>query len=483
MSKSTRPRRLPDILEFFSSLWMLPVLDVIIILGMAAGLSWLLTELRQEAMPIWPWPDHYQAGMTLAVILTPLVFFRFDLYRSYRGESLAMELTRLTAAWLLVVTCLLVVAVASKTSGLFSRVWMATWAVSTLAVFWHSRVFIRLLLARLRRRGWDTRDIVLVGEGRAVERVAHQLEGNRWTGYRIRGYFAHDPERPPTQGKLHCLGPTERLEEYVRRIPARPDQIWIVMSGQEPLDRLRRTIAAAGRTLIDCRLVPSMLEFSLLNYSITQVAGLPVLDLSRSPMSGFNRLIKAAEDRVLAGLILLLTAPLMLLIALGVKLSSPGPVLFRQKRHGWNGEEITVLKFRTMAVHAEEPGQVTQARRNDPRVTRFGAFLRRSSLDELPQFFNVLGGSMSVVGPRPHAVEHNRQYMRLVDGYMLRHKVKPGITGWAQVNGLRGETDTLEKMQRRIEYDLYYIEHWSLWLDIAIVVLTLVRGFISPRAY
>ncbi len=483
MKKSTRPRRLPDLLEFFSSLWMLPLLDVLIVLGVAAGLSLGLTELRQETTALWPWPPRYQAGLMFAAMLTPLVFFRFDLYRSYRGESLAIELTRLTAAWLLVVTCLLVLAVASKTSGLFSRVWMASWIAGTLVVFWLSRVSIRLLLARLRRRGWDTREIVLIGEGRAVERVAHQLEVNRWTGYRIRGYFAHDPERPPTQGRLNCLGAVERLEEYLKRIPRRPDQAWIVMAGNEPPERLRRTVAAVGRTLLDCRLVPSMFEFSLLNYSVTQVAGLPVLDLTRSPMSGLNRLIKAAEDRALALAILLLTAPLMLLIALGVKLSSPGPVLFQQKRHGWNGEEITVLKFRTMGVHAEQPGQVTQARPNDPRVTRLGAFLRRTSLDELPQFFNVLGGSMSVVGPRPHAVEHNRQYMRLVGGYILRHKVKPGITGWAQVNGLRGETDTLEKMQRRVEYDLYYIEHWSLWLDIAIVLLTLVRGFISPKAY
>ncbi|MGH8530093.1 MAG: undecaprenyl-phosphate glucose phosphotransferase [Nevskiales bacterium] len=474
-----RPRRLPDVLAL--SLWLVPVLDMLIVLGAAAALSVALTWWRDAN--IWPWTTHYQAGITFAVVLTPLIFFRFDLYRSYRGEGLAVELTRLTAAWLVVAASLVAVAVASKTSSLFSRVWMVSWVGSTLGLLWASRIVVRLGLAWLRQRGWDTREILLIGDGRAAERVAHQLDVNRWTGYRIRGYFAHDPERPPTLGRLNCLGSVDRLEEYVTRIPRRPDQVWIVMTSDEPPDRLRRSVAAVGRTLIDCRLVPSMLEFSLLNYSVTQVAGLPVLDLSRSPMSGLNRLIKAAEDRALAALIVTLAAPLMLCIALGVKLSSPGPVLFRQKRHGWNGEEITVLKFRTMEVHSELPGQVTQARRADPRVTPLGAFLRRTSLDELPQFFNVLGGTMSVVGPRPHAIEHNRLYKRLVEGYMLRHKVKPGITGWAQVNGLRGETDTLDKMQRRVEYDLYYIEHWSLWLDLAIVVLTLMRGFISPRAY
>ncbi len=480
MSNTTlRPRWLPDVQAVFS-LWLLPVLDLVIVFGMAIGLSWLLTELRDRH--IWPWGTHYQAGVAFALMLTPLVFFRFDLYRSHRGEGLAVELTRLTGAWLVVGAALLVLAVATKTSEVFSRVWAASWFGSTLVLFWISRIAVRLGLARLRERGWDTREILLVGEGGAAERVIQQLEANHWAGYHVRGYFASEPQSRGAMANLNYLGPVDSLEEYVARSKPRPDQLWIVMSSDEP-GPLRPIVSAASRTLLDCRLVPSMLEFSLLNYGISQVAGLPVLDLNRSPMSGLNRLIKALEDRVLALVIILVIAPLMLMIALGIKLSSPGPVLFRQKRHGWNGEEITVLKFRSMAEHVEPGGQVTQARRADPRVTRFGAFLRRTSLDELPQFFNVLQGSMSVVGPRPHAVEHNRQYMRLVEGYMLRHKVKPGITGWAQVNGLRGETDSLDKMQRRVEYDLYYIEHWSLWLDIAIVLLTLVRGFISPRAY
>ncbi|MGH8453061.1 MAG: exopolysaccharide biosynthesis polyprenyl glycosylphosphotransferase, partial [Nevskiales bacterium] len=170
-------------------------------------------------------------------------------------------------------------------------------------------------------------------------------------------------------------------------------------------------------------------------------------------------------------------------ISLAIKLDSPGPVIFRQKRHGWNGEEITVLKFRTMMLHNEVPGQVTQAHRHDSRITRIGRLLRRTSLDELPQFFNVLMGTMSVVGPRPHAIEHNAHYQQLVSGYILRHKVKPGITGWAQVNGFRGETGTVEMMRQRIEFDLYYIEHWSIWFDLAIVALTLVKGLLSKQAY
>ena len=182
-------------------------------------------------------------------------------------------------------------------------------------------------------------------------------------------------------------------------------------------------------------------------------------------------------------LILLLISPVLLVVAIGVKLSSPGPVFFRQQRNGWGGKPIHVLKYRSMVVHQEAVGTVTQASKQDARITAFGAFLRRTSLDELPQFWNVMTGEMSIVGPRPHAVAHNDQYKVLVDDYMLRHRVKPGITGWAQINGYRGETDTLDKMQKRVEYDLYYIEHWSVWLDLKIIALTVFKGFVNKNAY
>ena len=195
------------------------------------------------------------------------------------------------------------------------------------------------------------------------------------------------------------------------------------------------------------------------------------------------RIAKRLEDVVIGGLIFLMILPLCALIALAIKLTSPGPVLFKQYRTGINGRNFKVYKFRSMVVHAESKGQVTQATKRDARVTRIGAFLRRTSLDELPQFFNVLQGRMSIVGPRPHALAHNEYYKDLVESYMQRHKVKPGITGWAQVNGLRGETDTVEKMQARVEHDLWYIDNWSLWLDLKIILLTVFKGFMNPNAY
>ena len=244
---------------------------------------------------------------------------------------------------------------------------------------------------------------------------------------------------------------------------------------------IARILDALAHSTADIKFVPDLLGLQLLNHSVEQVAGLPVINLRASPLDGDARLLKAIEDRVLATLILLLIAPLMAAIAIGVKLSSPGPVLFRQTRHGLDGKIIEVWKFRSMRVHQEAHGQVTQATKHDTRVTPFGRFLRRTSLDELPQFFNVLQGTMSIVGPRPHAVAHNHHYKSQVQLYMQRHRVKPGITGWAQVNGLRGETDTLDKMASARRGDLFYMQNWSLWMDLRIVAMTIAEGILRQE--
>jgi putative colanic acid biosysnthesis UDP-glucose lipid carrier transferase len=222
--------------------------------------------------------------------------------------------------------------------------------------------------------------------------------------------------------------------------------------------------------------------FDLIQARVDAVNGIPVVAVCETPIFGVNAVVKRVFDFLMASLILLLIWPVMLLIAIGVKLTSPGPALFKQRRYGLGGDEIMVYKFRTMIVQ-EDGARIEQAHKDDRRVTRFGAFLRRTSLDELPQFFNVIGGSMSIVGPRPHAIAHNEQYRRLIDGYMIRHKVKPGITGWAQVNGFRGETQTVEKMQKRVEYDLDYLRNWSVSLDMWIMVKTVITVLKDRNAY
>jgi putative colanic acid biosysnthesis UDP-glucose lipid carrier transferase len=473
-----RPRRQADILAL--SLWLLPMMDTAIVIATAAISSIVLTEIRNTEL--WPWSTHYQVAVGFAAVLTPFVFHRLSLYRSHRGESLAIELIQVTGGWLAVLAILAVIAIATKTNVIYSRLWMAGWLAAGCLAFWAFRIILRVVVARLRVRGWDTREIVMVGSGVEAARVVRRLRGLRGAGYRVIGYFSGTDEVDAQLANLRRLGSLEQIHQVLERLPHAPDQAWIALPAERS-DLVKQAVQQLAQTTLDCRLVPDTREFNILNYAVSQVAGLPVINLSYSPMTGVNRAIKAIEDRLLALLILTVIAPLMILIALAVKLDSPGPVLFRQRRHGWNGEEITVLKFRTMVVHREKDGRVTQASKYDPRITRLGKLLRRTSLDELPQFLNVLGGSMSVVGPRPHAVEHNEMYKKLVTGYVLRHKVKPGITGWAQVNGYRGETESLEMMRRRIEYDLYYIEHWSIWLDLTIVALTCIRGFVSSRAY
>ncbi|HGZ2381863.1 TPA: undecaprenyl-phosphate glucose phosphotransferase [Escherichia coli] len=246
--------------------------------------------------------------------------------------------------------------------------------------------------------------------------------------------------------------------------------------------RVKKLVHQLADTTCSVLLIPDVFTFNILHSRLEEMNGVPVVPLYDTPLSGVNRLLKRAEDIVLATLILLLISPVLCCIALAVKLSSPGPVIFRQTRYGMDGKPIKVWKFRSMKV-MENDKVVTQATQNDPRVTKVGNFLRRTSLDELPQFINVLTGGMSIVGPRPHAVAHNEQYRQLIEGYMLRHKVKPGITGWAQINGWRGETDTLEKMEKRVEFDLEYIREWSVWFDIKIVFLTVFKGFVNKAAY
>ena len=234
--------------------------------------------------------------------------------------------------------------------------------------------------------------------------------------------------------------------------------------------------------LIDVRWIPDTLGLQMLSNRIVDFMGLPTVDLNRPITRGVRGIIKHISDKLIAAAALIALSPVFLFIAVGIKLSSPGPIFFKQARLGLNGKQFKVYKFRSMGVH-QEHGNVTQATKDDPRVTPFGQFLRRTSLDELPQFINVLIGDMSVVGPRPHALQHNEKYEQLLELYMARHRVKPGITGWAQIHGHRGETDTLDKMEKRVEFDLYYIQHWSLEMDMRILVWSAFNGWSSKNAY
>lgn len=338
-----------------------------------------------------------------------------------------------------------------------------------------------VFLQHQRKNNRNIRTVLIVGAGDLGRRLFDQVSQASWTGYHVSAFFDDNPDIKNNYiGDVEVKGSIDDVVSYISQNDI--DEIWLALPLRAE-QRMKDLLFSLRHHTVNIKLIPDIFGFSILNHSMTEIAGLPAVNLSDTPMLGGNQIIKAIEDRVLGLLIFILISPLLLLIFIAIKVTSPGPALFKQKRHGWDGRIINVYKFRTMKVHCEDDGHVAQACKNDSRITPIGRFLRRTSLDELPQFYNVLQGRMSIVGPRPHAVQHNDLYKDQVNRYMLRHMVKPGITGWAQVNGLRGETDTLEKMQKRVEYDLYYIENWSLWFDLKIIFLTIFKGFINKNAY
>lgn len=430
----------------------------------------------------WLPPQRYQIALLLGALLTLVVFPACGIYQSWRGQSMRAQLRSLVGSWLLVAVLLATLGTLTKTSALFSRQWMMLWFLLGAAGLPVFRTCLTAALRQLRMSGWNRRRIVLMGDGALARETAKRLAEAPWTGFEVAAFFADaaPDRRSSTAASDNPTLPLAQLAAYMEAQPV--DEVWFALS-EGTNQRVRDILRELRHCTAAIRYVPDIQEFRLLNPALNEIAGMPVLDLNMSPMRGISRCAKTLEDKVLASLILLLASPLMLAIAVGVKFSSPGPIIFKQRRHGWNGQPIKVYKFRTMVQHTEKAGTLTQARCNDPRVTRFGAFLRRTSLDELPQFINVLQGRMSIVGPRPHAIAHNEEYRDLIDAYMQRHKVKPGITGWAQINGWRGETDCVDKMKKRVEFDLYYIEHWSLWLDLKIIALTPLRGLVHQNAY
>lgn len=455
------------LLKEYASLWsgLLQVVDLLVVgaSGFAAGETYL--------DPSRVLTQSYVQLIAVALLLALLLFHKFGFYSAWRNSSLVSEMRTVALGWTSVMVALSLFFFLTKSGAEFSRVWAMLWFGLGLLGLLGVRVVLRQFLHWLRRKGYNQRNILIVGKDPLMSDLARRLGQAPWMGLSVVGHLHLNAEADVSADSVNA---------DIARLKV--DQVWIALPlKDEPL--VQAIIAALSMSPVEIRYVPDLFGFRLFSHSVSEVAGLPVINLSSTPMEGFNRIVKGVEDRVLSALILLLISPLLLCIAIGVKLSSPGPVFFKQQRNGWGGKPIRVLKFRSMVVHKEADGAVTQASKQDARITPLGAFLRRTSLDELPQFWNVLAGEMSIVGPRPHAVAHNDQYKVLVDDYMLRHRVKPGITGWAQINGYRGETDTLEKMQKRVEYDLYYIEHWSLGLDLKIIFLTIFKGFVNKNAY
>lgn len=388
------------------------------------------------------------------------------------------------ASWLAVGAFLLLLGFTTKSSGYYSRLVTGTWFLSIAIILCGWRVLFRFILLRVYSGDFGARSAAIIGLTESGRKLAKDLKENPQLGIRVRGFF--DISGGDKSTTYHQSDEGFSISGTVEDAVAAAkngelDTIYIALPMREE-SFIISILQAFSDTTATVHIVPDFFVFNLLHAQWHQIGDSYTLSVYDTPIDGFNSWLKRMEDLLLSTVILLLISPILLVIAVAIKLTSEGPVIFKQHRYGLDGRPIKVWKFRSMATQ-DDGVTVRQATRGDTRVTPLGSFLRRTSLDELPQFINVLQGTMSIVGPRPHAIAHNEEYRSLVDRYMLRHKVKPGITGWAQVNGWRGETDTLEKMSKRIEYDLQYIQDWSLWLDIKIIFLTIFRGFSGKDVY
>ncbi|MBA52907.1 MAG: undecaprenyl-phosphate glucose phosphotransferase [Pseudomonadales bacterium] len=406
------------------------------------------------------------------------------LYRSWRAGALKEMLFYTLLSWTIALLPVLMFVFFAKTAEHYSRVILGVWIISTLCLLSGWRILFRLFLYKMRKEGRNTRSVGIIGLSESGCKLVQEILNHPETGYKLKAIF-DDRSRENSSERVNnqFAGMIEGdVNEGVRRAQSGEFEVLFVGLPFSAKNRIEQILRLLGDTTVDVHLIPDFFIYNLLHARIGQVGGLQTVSVYDTPMRGGWSLLKRMEDLILSLIILTVIAIPMLMIAIGVKLSSRGPVIFAQDRYGLDGRKIKVYKFRSMRV-TENGESVKQASKNDSRITPFGAFLRRTSLDELPQFINVLQGTMSIVGPRPHAVAHNEEYRKQIEYYMLRHKMKPGITGWAQVNGWRGETDTLDKMKMRIHYDLEYIRHWSLWMDCKIIFATFTKGFVGKNAY
>lgn len=449
--------------------WLLRAFDWIVVL-----LSALVAHYF--TLGVWPPKPQYITAIVLALTLFIAITPSFNLYRNWRGSAKTQELGTIIGAWAMVFLLLAMLTFVTKSS--ISRSWAVAWCALGLTGLLFGRLLLRSFLNKMRTLGYNQRQIVILGSGNVGLQVTKTLSDSLETGFKLKAFFTNDSETLEIKS-LHPEIITGKIKESFDYIASnRADQVWIAM----PISKVKQIqviLKGLSHSTADIRLVPDIFGFQLINQSVSTVAGLPVVNLSLTPMDGANRYIKALEDKLLAALILLSISPLLAILAIGVKLTSRGPIFYRQERVSWYGKSFYMYKFRSMPVNVETNSGAVWAKAGENRATPFGAFLRKTSLDELPQFWNVLKGDMSIVGPRPERPVFVEKFKDEIPGYMQKHKVKAGITGWAQVHGWRGDTD----LATRIEHDLHYIENWSLWLDIKIIFMTIFKGFINKNAY
>lgn len=449
-------------------------------------LAWYLRFVQPVVEITKSVPDFepYLRMLPFIVLIWPTVYYFHGLYRIRRGHSRVDEMISIVVATVLALVILTSVLTFDRLTQAgtddpfsYSRAFFALFVVTDIFLVSFLRLITRAFLRRFRRRGHNVRRILIVGAGDSGEEIAAKLVRHRELGYEVVGFLDDDPEKLHAEigGGVHVLGTLEDLEETIEQHGV--DQVMIALpfaAHRKILDLLDRI----GNELIEIRLVPNVLQYATLRAEIEDVDGTPVINLSHVPMEGWSSLAKRTMDIVLAAGSMIVLLPFLPIVMLLIKLEDRGPLFYRQERMGLDGRSFMILKFRSMRVGAESSTGPVWATEDDPRRTRIGAFLRRWSIDELPQLWNIFLGDMSCVGPRPERPAFVREFRDKIPNYMLRHRVKSGLTGWAQVHGWRGNTS----IRKRIQYDLYYIENWSLRLDLQILWLTLRRG-LTKNAY
>ena len=455
------------------------IICLVIADALAVSVAWVLSYwIRFEYLAVDPekgvpeLADQFLPILPLVVLAHLFIFYRVRLYRPRRNERLFNETRDILKAFMVAIVVIVLIDYALPHSNKISRKFIATYAVVGTTCFASLRFTARLILRLLRRHGWNRRRAAIIGSGRMAQRLLQALQRNQWTGIDL-AYFVDDRRQPGAMLGVPVSGPLTELRTVVEQDPV--DSIFIALPAHQA-DRTPEVLEALQTSMADVRLVPDVNPTYAMRPDVAQLEGVPILSLRQTPLYGWNAIIKRAFDLAVGSVCLLLAMLPMAAIAVFIKLGSPGPVFYRQRRMGLDGREFSMFKFRTMRADAEANGPVW-SQTDDPRRTRIGVFLRRTSLDELPNLFNVLAGEMSLVGPRPERPEFIAAFKHEIPNYMLRHKMKAGMTGYAQVKGLRGDTS----IKKRIQHDVHYIRHWSLGLDIRILARTLTDVWFSKH--
>ncbi|QMV13403.1 undecaprenyl-phosphate glucose phosphotransferase [Vibrio spartinae] len=457
--------------------------------GEESSVGFKIVDIFVISMILFLVSDLYLDGFTtiyqLILSLFAVVYFVVSdvagVYRPYKYISFKQNFFAIVMTWSICVALSLIVGFFLKISEDYSRLVIGLWfALTPLCLVgwrWLVHGMFRVIFPGDKHR---SKAIIIGATGSGLQ-LAQELKQHRSSREVLVGFY---DDRSLDRIGLHRLSSPLRgkIDDALMLAKSHSVQKVYIALPMEAAKRIKQILNAFADSNAHVYVVPDFFTFDLMQSRLKNIGKVVTLSVYDTPFYGFASLIKRIEDIILASIIITLISPVLLFVAIGVKLSSPGPVIFKQERYGLDGKPIKVWKFRSMRA-MDNGSVVKQATKNDPRVTQFGAFIRRTSLDELPQFINVITGQMSIVGPRPHAVAHNEEYRGQIDKYMLRHHVKPGITGWAQINGYRGETDTLDKMEKRVEFDLSYIQTWSLWLDLKIIFLTVLKGFVGKTAY